>query len=322
MKLQSPRRRQDIRSARKNYASINAWWRACNYLSVGMIYLRDNPLLREPLTAEHVKLRLLGHWGASPALSFVWAHLNRHDRETRSGRDLRRRSGPRRAGGARARLPRGHLLRGLSGQERGRRGTAEVLQAVLFPRPDRLARDTGNARLDPRRRRARLQPLARLRDGARQPRSDRRLRRRRRRSGDGAARHGLALEQVHQPDPRRRGPADPQPERLQDRQPDDPGAHQPRGAGVAVCRLRLQAVLRRGQRSGRDAPDDGGDARKGDRRDSGASAAGADDEHAVQTALADDRAPVAEGLDRAEGDQRPQSRGLVAVAPGAVLGRA
>ena len=56
---------------------INAWWRACNYLSVGMIYLRDNPLLKEPLRIEHVKHRLLGHWGASPALSFTWAHLNR-----------------------------------------------------------------------------------------------------------------------------------------------------------------------------------------------------------------------------------------------------
>jgi xylulose-5-phosphate/fructose-6-phosphate phosphoketolase len=56
---------------------LDAWWRACNYLSVGMIYLRDNPLLREPLKTDHVKLRLLGHWGASPALSFVWAHLNR-----------------------------------------------------------------------------------------------------------------------------------------------------------------------------------------------------------------------------------------------------
>jgi xylulose-5-phosphate/fructose-6-phosphate phosphoketolase len=56
---------------------MNAWWRACNYLAVGMIYLRDNPLLHEPLTTEHVKLRLLGHWGASPALSFIWAHLNR-----------------------------------------------------------------------------------------------------------------------------------------------------------------------------------------------------------------------------------------------------
>jgi len=56
---------------------IDCWWRACNYLSVGMIYLRANPLLEEPLRPEHVKIRLLGHWGASPALSFVWAHLNR-----------------------------------------------------------------------------------------------------------------------------------------------------------------------------------------------------------------------------------------------------
>ena len=56
---------------------MHAWWRACNYLAVGMIYLRDNPLLREPLRVEHVKHRLLGHWGASPALSFAWTHLNR-----------------------------------------------------------------------------------------------------------------------------------------------------------------------------------------------------------------------------------------------------
>jgi xylulose-5-phosphate/fructose-6-phosphate phosphoketolase len=56
---------------------IDAWWGACNYLSVGMIYLADNPLLKRPLAPEHVKHRLLGHWGASPALSFVWAHLNR-----------------------------------------------------------------------------------------------------------------------------------------------------------------------------------------------------------------------------------------------------
>jgi xylulose-5-phosphate/fructose-6-phosphate phosphoketolase len=58
-------------------ARLDGWWRACNYLAVGMIYLRDNPLLREPLGVEHVKHRLLGHWGASPALSFVWTHLNR-----------------------------------------------------------------------------------------------------------------------------------------------------------------------------------------------------------------------------------------------------
>ncbi|HUL59750.1 MAG TPA: phosphoketolase [Anaeromyxobacteraceae bacterium] len=56
---------------------LHAFWRACNYLALGMLYLRDNPLLREPLRPEHVKSRLLGHWGASPALSFVYTHLNR-----------------------------------------------------------------------------------------------------------------------------------------------------------------------------------------------------------------------------------------------------
>jgi xylulose-5-phosphate/fructose-6-phosphate phosphoketolase len=54
-----------------------AFFRACNYLALGMIYLQDNPLLREPLKPEHIKNRLLGHWGASPALSFVYTHLNR-----------------------------------------------------------------------------------------------------------------------------------------------------------------------------------------------------------------------------------------------------
>jgi xylulose-5-phosphate/fructose-6-phosphate phosphoketolase len=63
--------------SREELDAMNAYWRACNYLSVGMIYLQDNPLLKQPLKAEHVKHRLLGHWGASPALSFVWVHLNR-----------------------------------------------------------------------------------------------------------------------------------------------------------------------------------------------------------------------------------------------------
>ena len=56
---------------------INAYWRAANYLSVGQIYLLDNPLLREPLAAEHVKPRLLGHWGTTPGLNLIYAHLNR-----------------------------------------------------------------------------------------------------------------------------------------------------------------------------------------------------------------------------------------------------
>jgi xylulose-5-phosphate/fructose-6-phosphate phosphoketolase len=56
---------------------INAYWRAANYLSVGQIYLLDNPLLREPLTPKHIKPRLLGHWGTTPGLNLIYAHLNR-----------------------------------------------------------------------------------------------------------------------------------------------------------------------------------------------------------------------------------------------------
>src|SRR5205807_1829432 len=56
---------------------IDAWWRAANYLSVGQIYLLANPLLREPLRPEHVKPRLLGHWGTTPGLNFIYVHLNR-----------------------------------------------------------------------------------------------------------------------------------------------------------------------------------------------------------------------------------------------------
>jgi len=56
---------------------MHAYWRACNYLSLGMIYLQDNPLLREPLKPEHIKNRLLGHWGTSPGLAFIYIHLNR-----------------------------------------------------------------------------------------------------------------------------------------------------------------------------------------------------------------------------------------------------
>ncbi|SDL39811.1 phosphoketolase family protein [Tessaracoccus oleiagri] len=58
-------------------AVIDAWWRAANYLSVGQIYLLDNPLLREELTRDHVKPRLLGHWGTTPGLNFIYAHANR-----------------------------------------------------------------------------------------------------------------------------------------------------------------------------------------------------------------------------------------------------
>src|SRR4026208_1381001 len=63
--------------AKKELALIDAYWRAANYLSVGQIYLYDNPLLKKPLKLAHIKPRLLGHWGTTPGLNFIYVHLNR-----------------------------------------------------------------------------------------------------------------------------------------------------------------------------------------------------------------------------------------------------
>src|SRR5690606_36792264 len=68
--MASPSKHQDLQL-------LDAYWRAANFLSVGQIYLLDNPLLRQPLTIDHVKPRLLGHWGTSPGLNFIYVHLNR-----------------------------------------------------------------------------------------------------------------------------------------------------------------------------------------------------------------------------------------------------
>ena len=67
--------------SRPIFDRVDAWWRAANYLTAAQIYLKENPLLREPLRPEHIKPRLLGHWGTSPGLNFVYAHLNRLIRE-------------------------------------------------------------------------------------------------------------------------------------------------------------------------------------------------------------------------------------------------
>src|SRR5215207_5476507 len=73
-----PRRRLVARTVSDEQVRlIDAYWRAANYLSVGQIYLLDNPLLREPLAIAHVKPRLLGHWGTTPGLNFIYVHLNR-----------------------------------------------------------------------------------------------------------------------------------------------------------------------------------------------------------------------------------------------------
>ncbi|WGT65848.1 phosphoketolase family protein [Variovorax paradoxus] len=64
-------------AAEQDFTLLDAWWRAANYLSVGQIYLMDNPLLRQKLELAHIKPRLLGHWGTTPGLNFVYAHMNR-----------------------------------------------------------------------------------------------------------------------------------------------------------------------------------------------------------------------------------------------------
>src|SRR5207237_3686095 len=76
---------RDSRDITMSSADIEAYFRAANYLTVGQIYLQDDPLLREPLRPEHIKPRLVGHWGTSPGLSFIYAHLNRLVKETDTG---------------------------------------------------------------------------------------------------------------------------------------------------------------------------------------------------------------------------------------------
>jgi len=63
--------------AKHEIQGLDAYWRAANYLSAGQIYLLDNPLLKQPLKPEHIKPRLLGHWGTTPGLNFIYVHLNR-----------------------------------------------------------------------------------------------------------------------------------------------------------------------------------------------------------------------------------------------------
>ena len=178
---------------------LDAYWRAANYLSVGQIYLLDNPLLREPLRLEHVKPRLLGHWGTTPGPELRLRAPEPRDPRARSQHDLRDRPRPRRARARGQHLPRGHLHRGLSAHRPRRGGAAAAVSPVLVPRRDPQPRRAGDARLDPRGRRARVRAGPRLRGRVRQPRPDRLLRRRRRRGGDGPARHELALEQVPEP---------------------------------------------------------------------------------------------------------------------------
>ena len=237
---------------------MNAWWRAANYLSVGQIYLLDNPLLREPLRIEHVKPRLLGHWGTTPGLNFLYLHLNRIITE----RDLNVLfiAGP---GHGAPGVVASTWLEGTYSEiypdvSRDGEGMQQLFRQFSFPGgiPSHAAPDTpGSIHEGGELGYSLSHAFGAVLDN---PDLIARLRGRRRRGGDRAAGDVLAQQQVPQPGDRRRGAADPAPERLQDRQPDRAGAHPGRGTACADDRLRLRADRGRGRRSRRDAPGDGG----------------------------------------------------------------
>ena len=232
---------------------VDAWWRAANYLSVGQIYLMDNPLLREPLLAEHVKPRLLGHWGTTPGLNFLYAHLNRAIVD----RDLEAIyvTGPGHGGPG---LVANSYLEGTYAETYPRitedlAGMRRLFRQFSFPGgiPSHVAPETPGSIHEG----GELGYALVHAYGAAFDNPDLRggLRDRRRRGRDRAAGGELALQQVPRPGARRRGAADPAPQRLQDRQPDRAGADPARRAGRAAARLRPRAVLRRGRRPGDDA---------------------------------------------------------------------
>ena len=182
--------------------SIDAYWRAANYLSVGQIYLLDNPLLREPLTADHVKPRLLGHWGTTPGLNLIYAHMNRVIR----ARDLNAIyvCGPGHGGPG---MVANTYLEGTYSEiyaevSEDLAGMRTLFRQFSFPGGIPSHAAPGDPRLDTRGRRTGLCPRARLRGGVRQPRPARGGSRRRRRGGDRPAGRQLALQQVPQSRPK------------------------------------------------------------------------------------------------------------------------
>ena len=236
---------------------IDAYWRAANYLSVGQIYLLDNPLLREPLRLEHIKPRLLGHWGTTPGLNLIYAHMNRAIR----ARDLDAIyvAGPGHGGPG---LVANTYLEGTYSEvypdiSTDAEGMRRLFRQFSFPGgiPSHVAPETpgsiheggelgyalvhayGAAFDNPG-----LVVCCVVGDGE---------------AETGPARGQLALDVLPEPGDGRRGAADPAPQRLQDRQPDRPRPHPGGGAHQPPARLRARAALRRGRRPRRGAPGDG-----------------------------------------------------------------
>ena len=207
---------------------IDAWWRAANYLTVGQIYLQDNPLLREPLRPEHIKPRLLGHWGTSPGAQPPLRAPQPRD-PARRARTCSSLPGPGHGGPA---VVANVYLEGTYSEVYPRRVARRGGHARLFRQfstPGGIPSHVGraDARLDPRRRRARLRARRTRSALCSTTRTSSPWRRRRRRGGDRAARGLVEGHQLPEPGARRRRAADPAPERLQDLRPDRARARRP-----------------------------------------------------------------------------------------------
>jgi xylulose-5-phosphate/fructose-6-phosphate phosphoketolase len=206
---------------------MHAYWRAANYLSVGQIYLMDNPLLKEPLQLKHVKPRLLGHWGTTSGQNFLYVHLNRIIKKY----DLNMLyiSGPGHGGPA---LVANAYLEGTYSEVYPNIGQDEAGMRRLFTQfsfpggiPSHVAPETPGSIHEG----GELGYALSHAYGAAFDNPDLigRVRHRRRRGRDGAAGHRLARQQVPQPGPRRLRAAHPAPQRLQDRQPHGARPHRP-----------------------------------------------------------------------------------------------
>ncbi len=302
-------------------ARIDAYWRAANYLTVGQIYLLDNPLLREPLLPEHVKPRLLGHWGTTPGLNFIYAHMNRVIRLW--DLDAIYVIGPGHGGPA---TVANAYLEGTYSEvypsiTQDAEGMRKLFRQFSFPGgiPSHVAPETPGSIHEG----GELGYALSHAYGAAFDNPDLLVCCV---VGDGEAETGPLATSWHSNkflDPAHDGAVlpDPAPQRLQDREPHGPGAHPPGGAAGAHGGLRARAALRRGRRPGSRAPADGRDDGHRRRGDPGHPAGGPGGGRHRASALADDRAPDAQGLDRPEGGRRPAGRGHLALTSGPVRAR-
>ena len=195
---------------------MNAYWRAANYLSVGQIYLKDNPLLEEPLRLEHIKPRLLGHWGTTPGLNFLYVHLNRLIKD--NDLNMIYVIGPGHGGPgivAQTYLE-GSYTERYPAVERDRSGLHRLFRQFSWPYgiPSHVAPETpGSIHEGGELGYSLVHAYGAAFDN---PGFDRCLRHRRRRGRNWCSRHQLAFQQVLEPGARWRGASDPSFERIQD----------------------------------------------------------------------------------------------------------